>query len=70
MNALTIDLEDWHHIELARAYLNQNKIEKFNQIENSTKPVLDLLDKYDTRATFFVVGEIAGKYPELIKEIA
>lgn len=28
-----------------------------------------MLDKYDTNATFFVLGKLAEKYPELIKEI-
>jgi polysaccharide deacetylase family protein (PEP-CTERM system associated) len=29
-----------------------------------------LLNKYDTNATFFILGKLAEKYPELIKEIA
>ena len=31
-----------------------------------TSEILDILDEYDIKATFFVVGENAGKYPELI----
>ncbi len=33
----------------------------------STKQILDLLKKYDARATFFVIGRNAEKYPELVK---
>jgi len=31
--------------------------------------VLDILDRYNAKATFFMVGENAAKYPELVKEI-
>ncbi|UCH88101.1 MAG: polysaccharide deacetylase family protein [Thermoplasmata archaeon] len=32
--------------------------------------ILAMLDKYDIRATFFVVGNIAEKYPEIIKDLS
>ena len=32
--------------------------------------ILDLLDEYDVKATFFLVGIWVDKYPELVKEIA
>ncbi len=36
---------------------------------SSTPILLDLLDRHSLQATFFVVGEKAAKYPELIREI-
>lgn len=36
---------------------------------DSTPKILDLLDQYQARATFFVIGQEAQKYPELIQEI-
>jgi len=35
-----------------------------------TPRLLDILERYQARATFFVVGETAQKYPELIRQIA
>ncbi|WP_245871856.1 polysaccharide deacetylase family protein [Nitrosotalea sinensis] len=35
----------------------------------TTKTLLDLFDRYKIRATFFTLGYIAEKHPELIKEI-
>ncbi|MFD0693103.1 polysaccharide deacetylase family protein [Paenibacillus sp. GCM10027628] len=35
-----------------------------------TPKILDILKKYNIQATFFVVGEHAEKYPEVIKRIA
>ena len=34
-----------------------------------TPRLLDLLDEHQTRATFFVIGERVGRYPELVREI-
>jgi peptidoglycan/xylan/chitin deacetylase (PgdA/CDA1 family) len=36
----------------------------------STPRVLDLLHRYGARATFFVVGEMAARHPELLERIA
>jgi peptidoglycan-N-acetylglucosamine deacetylase len=34
-----------------------------------TKPILDTLDKFCTKATFFYVGEMAMAYPYMVKEV-
>ena len=38
--------------------------------DSNTKGLLDILDKYDVKANFFLVGFWAEKYPEMVKEIA
>lgn len=65
-NALTIDLEDWYHPEFVRKRINGIKKE---QIIDSTFRLLQLLEKTNTKATFFIIGEIAQKHPKLIKYI-
>jgi len=37
---------------------------------DKTMRILDLLDEYNAKATFFLVGIWVDKYPELVKEIA
>ena len=66
INALTIDLEPWYASEFLTKYLPE---EKDDQIEEAVRPILDLLDKYETKATFFVLGIVAEKHPGLIREI-
>lgn len=65
-----MDLEDWFHVISPMA----PKVDVWEQqeprVEASTRKILDLLDRYNTSATFFVLGWIAERYPELIKEIA
>jgi polysaccharide deacetylase family protein (PEP-CTERM system associated) len=64
INALSIDLEEWYHSELV-----EGKRSPFSQAEESTRPILDLLDRYQTKASFFVVGEVAEENPHLIQSI-
>ena len=63
-NALSIDLEDWYHPELLRS-----KGKPKPQIKESVQPILNLLEKYNTKATFFVLGSVAEKDQDLIKQI-
>lgn len=65
-NAFSIDLEFWYSGEPYRDYL-PSKIE--DQINDSISPLLKLLKKYNAMATFFVLGEVAEKFPSLIKAI-
>jgi polysaccharide deacetylase family protein (PEP-CTERM system associated) len=66
INALSIDLEPWHVGELLSKRLT-GPVD--DQIELSVRPVLNLLDKYETKATFFILGIVAEKYPEIVREI-
>lgn len=36
---------------------------------DKTIPILDILDKYNVKTTFFLVGGWVDKYPEMLKEI-
>lgn len=67
LNALSIDLEEWYHPELVRLHVPPK--ERISQVEAATRPLLDLLHRYDVKATFFVVGEVARAHPDFIREI-
>jgi polysaccharide deacetylase family protein (PEP-CTERM system associated) len=64
INALSIDLEEWYHSELV-----EGRRSRISQVAEATKPILDLLDQYQTKASFFVVGELAEQNPDLIQSI-
>lgn len=66
LNILTIDLEEWYHPEYVRSIALRNKKERGVQ---SLRKTLRLLDEHDVDATFFVVGEVLEKYPEIVEEI-
>jgi len=67
---LTFDLEFWYNSKFLNNYHLRDKNQIKDHIEESTELLLDLLKKYNQRATFFVLGEVAEKYPELIKKIS
>jgi polysaccharide deacetylase family protein (PEP-CTERM system associated) len=73
LNALTIDVEDWYHPELVHSRASPSVMDAAAatpQIEESTAALLDLLHQRGVKATFFVVGEIAQRHPQLIRAIA
>jgi len=68
INALSIDLEYWYSPELVRKHVTSPP-EGDGQTMEAVTPILNLLDKYNTKATFFVLGTVAERYPELVKAI-
>lgn len=66
INALVIDLEHWHCIELLRNCPLEDPVD---QVPEAVRPILNLLDKYKTKATFAVLGTVAEQHPELVEEI-
>lgn len=70
-HALSFDIEDWFHIVDIPQLEDRNKWNGFSSIvEDKTSLILDILDEHDTKATFFMLGWIAQKYPALSKKIA
>jgi peptidoglycan-N-acetylglucosamine deacetylase len=65
-NALVIDLEHWYSNEFLTEYLPSEKVD---QDLEAVMPILDLLDRYNVRATFAVLGTFAERHPELVKHI-
>jgi polysaccharide deacetylase family protein (PEP-CTERM system associated) len=70
LNALTVDLEDWYHICGVESYLDSSQWDVYeSRVVRNTDKILRLLETYNTKATFFVLGYIAYKEPVLIREI-
>ncbi len=65
---LTIDLEDWH--QLMHRKLTGQMIDPTERVLEQTKYALDCLDNWNVKATFFVLGFVAKKFPNLVKEIS
>ena len=70
VNALSIDVEEYYHGEEFSRAVPVNQREKLpSRVENSVQRILDLLKEYETRATFFTVGQIAEAHPQMIRQI-
>jgi polysaccharide deacetylase family protein (PEP-CTERM system associated) len=70
-NALTIDLEDYYQVS---AFAHRVDVAEWDthasRVEQNTAKILDLLASANRRATFFVLGWVAEKYPRLIRQVA
>ncbi|MDQ3799343.1 MAG: glycosyltransferase [Acidobacteriota bacterium] len=68
---LTVLVEDYFHVGAFENLIQQRNWSRFEpRYERNTLKTLDLLDEFDTKATFFVLGWIAGQNPKLVREIA
>jgi len=67
LNLLGIDFEDWFHPELIQKMLT-NEGKSFEVVKGIDK-ILEFLRKHDTYATFFMVGEILEKFPDILDKI-
>ncbi len=65
-NVLCVDLEDWYHANLASGI---DKMCAENRVVENTKVLLRILRKAQVHCTFFVLGCVAERYPELILRI-
>lgn len=67
-NILSFDIEDWYHPNLAQEELLRH-LTLEDRVEAPTLRILNMLDDSENRATFFVLGEVASRFPDLVKEI-
>jgi polysaccharide deacetylase family protein (PEP-CTERM system associated) len=71
VNALTIDVEDYFHPNAMDATVSPTTWDALpHRVEANTRRMLDLLDECAVRATFFVLGWVAERWPHLVSEIA
>ena len=69
LNCLTVDVEEWFHVCGVPA-LNPGTWDALpSRVELTTRHLLDLCERTNSRATFFVLGWIADRYPHLVAEI-
>jgi polysaccharide deacetylase family protein (PEP-CTERM system associated) len=67
-NIITVDVEDWYHGNDINIPINEYNSYQ-DRIINSTTEVLDLFSQYNIKATFFVLGCIAQKHPEIVRRM-
>ncbi|MBA2735655.1 MAG: glycosyltransferase [Pyrinomonadaceae bacterium] len=67
---LTVLVEDYFHVGAFENLIQQRNWSNFEpRYERNTLKTLDLLDEFDTKATFFVLGWIGEQNPRLVREI-
>jgi polysaccharide deacetylase family protein (PEP-CTERM system associated) len=65
--SLTFDIEDWFHPELVRPHVARD--DRRSVVREGTGLILDLLRRHGVRSTFFVLGDVAARHPDLVRRI-
>lgn len=77
--SITVDLEDWYHIPSVcgspfSVYSSVDDFYKqwpyrYDYLNEPTARVLDLLDEFSVKATFFIVADLVNHYPGLVESV-
>ncbi|MBR1725866.1 MAG: polysaccharide deacetylase family protein [Muribaculaceae bacterium] len=71
MKILTFDIEEWFHLLECDDTETEQQWDKFEvRIYKNVERLLDILQQTDTKATFFFIGWIAKRYPDIVKKVA
>ena len=69
-NALTIDVEDYFQVSAFAPYIRRDEWDAREcRIERNVGRILELLGQRGIKATFFTLGWIAERYPQLVRDI-
>ena len=74
VHALSFDIEDWFHIVEVKAVENPDEWPRLHAesslVEKYTDLILKICDDANTKATFFMLGWISERHPEMLRRIA
>jgi polysaccharide deacetylase family protein (PEP-CTERM system associated) len=69
-SAFSVDVEDYFHVEAFSKDVSRDAWPSYpSRVVRNTAALLDLLDRYHVRGTFFVLGWVAQREPALVREI-
>src|SRR5215212_5354985 len=67
---LSVDVEDYFHVEAFSDVVKSAEWASYSsRVEANTLRLLDLFDRCQVKGTFFILGWVADRYPELVRDI-
>jgi polysaccharide deacetylase family protein (PEP-CTERM system associated) len=70
LNAFTVDVEDYFHVSAFNGCIRRTDWKDLpSRVVHNTRRILDLLAARGVRATFFILGWVAHRYPGLVREV-
>jgi polysaccharide deacetylase family protein (PEP-CTERM system associated) len=71
LNALTFDIEDYFQVEAFKNYVKFDQWPTFqSRVVQNTRKITDILDERNVKATFFILGWVAERFPDMVKYLA
>lgn len=69
-NALTIDVEDYFQVSAFRPYIRRDEWDTREcRVERNVQCILQVLAEREVKATFFTLGWVAERYPQLVRDL-
>jgi polysaccharide deacetylase family protein (PEP-CTERM system associated) len=69
-NAMSVDVEDYFQVSAFAPHIRREDWDSLPcRVERNVDVILGLLDEADARATFFTLGWIAERYPQVVRRI-
>ncbi len=70
INALSVDVEDWFQVTNFEKIIDRADWDACeSRVTSNVHRILDIFSTRDVRATFFVLGWIAERFPQLVVSI-
>jgi polysaccharide deacetylase family protein (PEP-CTERM system associated) len=70
-NALSVDVEDWFHVGAFENVISRDNWRSLEcRVERNTDALLQMFDDAGIKATFFSLGWVAERYPQLMRRVA
>jgi polysaccharide deacetylase family protein (PEP-CTERM system associated) len=70
VNALTVDVEDYYHVSAFEQDVQRDHWDQYaSRVVGSTGRLLELLGRHGVQATFFVLGWVAERHPQLVRDL-
>jgi polysaccharide deacetylase family protein (PEP-CTERM system associated) len=71
INAITVDVEDYFQVEAFNSWINREDWGQYPcRVEYNTERILQIFDQHQIKGTFFILGWVAERFPQLISRIA
>ncbi|MEM8696156.1 MAG: XrtA system polysaccharide deacetylase [Pseudomonadota bacterium] len=71
LNALSVDIEDWFQVGAFETVIARDDWDALaHRVERNSDAVLALFERAGVKGTFFTLGWVAERYPQLIRRIA
>jgi polysaccharide deacetylase family protein (PEP-CTERM system associated) len=69
-NAMTVDVEDYFQVSAFEAHIAKSQWDKLpHRVQYNTLRILDIFAQHNVKATFFTLGWVAERYPQLVQRI-
>jgi polysaccharide deacetylase family protein (PEP-CTERM system associated) len=70
VNAMSVDVEDYFQVSAFAPHINRSKWETTPlRVETNVDRILDLFERHNTKGTFFTLGWVAERLPEMVRRI-